>query len=109
MSTPYGGRLVYQLPGGSKLVVHLKDKSQVRGKKRWSQIMYMYYLLGYRVFGDDAVSQLDGVDDECQDYDAYMEAAADSRASGFGKFLQTTLDPSVRLQVGASENRKCKF
>ena len=28
---------------------HLKDKSKIRHKKRWSQCMYMYYLLGYRL------------------------------------------------------------
>lgn len=38
MPTPYGGRLVYQLPGGTKLVVHLKDKQKIRHRKRWSQV-----------------------------------------------------------------------
>ena len=47
MSTPYGGRLVWTFPGGTKMHVHLKDKSLIRHRKRWSQVMYMYYLLGY--------------------------------------------------------------
>ncbi len=47
--TPYGGRLVYTLPGKTKMHVHLKDKSLIRHKKRWSQCMYMYYLLGHRL------------------------------------------------------------
>ncbi|XP_033757151.1 chitin synthase chs-2-like [Pecten maximus] len=47
--TPYGGRLVWTLPGGNKLIVHLKDKDKIRHKKRWSQIMYMYYLIGYEM------------------------------------------------------------
>ncbi|TRY61889.1 hypothetical protein TCAL_08870 [Tigriopus californicus] len=47
--TPYGGRLVYTLPGKTKMVVHMKDKSLIRHKKRWSQCMYMYYLLGHRL------------------------------------------------------------
>ena len=47
--TPYGGRLVYVLPGKTKMYVHLKDKSKIRHKKRWSQCMYMYYLLGHRL------------------------------------------------------------
>lgn len=47
--TPYGGRLVYTLPGKTKMIVHLKDKSKIRHKKRWSQCMYMYYLLGHRL------------------------------------------------------------
>ncbi|XP_029674249.1 chitin synthase chs-2-like isoform X2 [Formica exsecta] len=46
--TPYGGRLVWTLP---QLVVHLKDKNKIRHRKRWSQVMYMYYLLGYRLMG----------------------------------------------------------
>ncbi|XP_012535392.1 chitin synthase chs-2 [Monomorium pharaonis] len=49
--TPYGGRLVWTLPGETKLVVHLKDKNKIRHRKRWSQVMYMYYLLGYRLMG----------------------------------------------------------
>merc|ERR1711892_234093 len=47
--TPYGGRLVWTLPGKTKIVCHLKDKAKIRHKKRWSQIMYMYYLLGYKL------------------------------------------------------------
>lgn len=46
--TPYGGRLVWRLPGKTKMIAHLKDKKKIRAKKRWSQVMYMYYLLGYR-------------------------------------------------------------
>ncbi|XP_061192087.1 chitin synthase chs-2-like [Saccostrea echinata] len=48
-ATPYGARLTWLLPGATKLVVHLKDRQRVRHKKRWSQVMYMYYLLGYRI------------------------------------------------------------
>ncbi|XP_063241844.1 chitin synthase chs-2-like [Bacillus rossius redtenbacheri] len=47
--TPYGGRLVWTLPGRNKIVVHLKDKNKIRTRKRWSQVMYMYYLLGHRI------------------------------------------------------------
>lgn len=47
--TPYGGRLIWTLPGRTKMVAHLKDKNKIRHKKRWSQVMYMYYLLGYRI------------------------------------------------------------
>ncbi|KAF4529725.1 hypothetical protein B566_EDAN015354 [Ephemera danica] len=47
--TPYGGKLVWTLPGKTKLNVHLKDKHKIRHKKRWSQVMYMYYLLGHRL------------------------------------------------------------
>ncbi|XP_052704306.1 chitin synthase chs-2-like isoform X2 [Crassostrea angulata] len=47
--TPYGGRLEWELPGENKLIVHLKDKDKIRHKKRWSQIMYMYYFIGYEL------------------------------------------------------------
>uniref|UniRef100_A0A5S6QWL1 chitin synthase n=1 Tax=Trichuris muris TaxID=70415 RepID=A0A5S6QWL1_TRIMR len=46
---PYGGRLVWSMPGDNKLFVHLKDRTKLRNKKRWSQVMYMYYLLGHRI------------------------------------------------------------
>ncbi|KAF4523723.1 hypothetical protein B566_EDAN011587 [Ephemera danica] len=49
ISTPYGGRLEYDLPGETQLIVHLKDSAKIRHKKRWSQCMYMYYLLGYHL------------------------------------------------------------
>ncbi|KAM3964831.1 chitin synthase chs-2 [Aphomia sociella] len=47
--TPYGGQLVWTLPGKNKLICHLKDKSKIRHRKRWSQVMYMYYFLGHRL------------------------------------------------------------
>ncbi|KAF5283180.1 hypothetical protein FQR65_LT02692 [Abscondita terminalis] len=47
--TPYGGRLQWQLPGDTIMIVHLKDKKKIRSKKRWSQVMYMYYLFGFRI------------------------------------------------------------
>ncbi|KAJ7987414.1 hypothetical protein DPEC_G00326240 [Dallia pectoralis] len=47
--TPYGGRLEYTLPHGNLLMVHFKDRDLIRQKKRWSQIMYLYYLLGWRL------------------------------------------------------------
>ncbi|XP_015109437.1 chitin synthase chs-2 isoform X2 [Diachasma alloeum] len=47
--TPYGGRLIWTLPGKSKMIAHLKDKNKIRHRKRWSQVMYMYYLLGHRL------------------------------------------------------------
>ncbi|CAG2232725.1 CHS1 [Mytilus edulis] len=45
--TPYGGRIECTLPLDTKLVIHLKDKTKIRARKRWSQVMYMYYLLGH--------------------------------------------------------------
>jgi chitin synthase len=49
-ATPYGGRLVWVLPGQTKIICHLKDKNKIRHKKRWSQCMYMYYFLGKYFF-----------------------------------------------------------
>ncbi|GBP49018.1 Chitin synthase chs-2 [Eumeta japonica] len=46
---PYGGRLTWTLPGKTKMICHLKDKAKIRHRKRWSQVMYMYYLLGHRL------------------------------------------------------------
>ncbi|XP_047739700.1 chitin synthase chs-2 isoform X2 [Hyalella azteca] len=54
--TPYGGRLVWTLPGKTKFIVHLKDKQKIRHKKRWSQVMYMYYLLGFKLMDQDSLS-----------------------------------------------------
>ncbi|XP_076251773.1 chitin synthase chs-2-like [Rhynchophorus ferrugineus] len=51
--TPYGGRLVWVLPGKTKMIAHLKDKAKIRAKKRWSQVMYMYYLLGHRIMDNE--------------------------------------------------------
>ncbi|KAI6178917.1 Chitin synthase [Aphelenchoides besseyi] len=48
-ATPYGGRLTYILPGRNKMVVHLKDKNKIRHRKRWSQVMYLYYILGFQL------------------------------------------------------------
>ncbi|ESO82502.1 hypothetical protein LOTGIDRAFT_91642, partial [Lottia gigantea] len=43
--TPYGGRLLWTMPGGNTLTAHLKDKTKIRHRKRWSQVMYLYYFL----------------------------------------------------------------
>ncbi|KAL9910765.1 chitin synthase 2 isoform 3-T3 [Glossina fuscipes fuscipes] len=56
IETPYGGRLVWTLPGRSKMIAHLKNKDKIRHKKRWSQVMYMYYLLGFRIMELENVS-----------------------------------------------------
>ncbi|XP_014666185.1 PREDICTED: uncharacterized protein LOC106808121 isoform X2 [Priapulus caudatus] len=47
--TPHGGRVEWTLPGGTPLVLHLKDKKLVKRRKRWSQVMYMYYLLDLKL------------------------------------------------------------
>ncbi|CAN9503629.1 unnamed protein product [Ophioblennius macclurei] len=47
--TPYGGRLIVTMPDGNNIIVHFKDKNIIRHKKRWSQVMYLYYLLGWKL------------------------------------------------------------
>ncbi|XP_048755154.2 uncharacterized protein LOC125666075 [Ostrea edulis] len=46
--TPYGIKLSWTVPGEMPLCLHLKDNKLVKGKKRWSQVMYMRYILNYR-------------------------------------------------------------
>lgn len=41
--TPYGGRLTWILPGGNFLIAHIKDKTKMRHKKRWSQVNNIRY------------------------------------------------------------------
>ena len=53
--TPYGYRFTWTLQGCMPFVVHLKDNLKVRNKKRWSQVMYMNYVLDHR-------SEKDGFD-----------------------------------------------
>lgn len=36
--TPYGCRFEWELLTSQKLVVHLKDKTKIRHRKRWSQV-----------------------------------------------------------------------
>lgn len=48
--TPYGAQMIWETPlKKKKIVVHMKDKTKVRRRKRWSQIMYLYYLLTYKI------------------------------------------------------------
>ena len=47
--TPYGIQLKYLLPRNMPFYIHLKDNRKVKNKKRWSQVMYMNYVLNYRI------------------------------------------------------------
>ncbi|XP_019626114.1 PREDICTED: chitin synthase 1-like [Branchiostoma belcheri] len=55
-TTPYGLQLQFDWRAdgdnsrGMKLYIHLKDKLAVKKKKRWSQIMYMSYILDYAAY-----------------------------------------------------------
>ena len=55
--TPYGCRFEWMIEtddgvknsNGMLFAVHLKDSHKVKNKKRWSQVMYMNYVINYRV------------------------------------------------------------
>lgn len=53
--TPYGYRLTWYLGSndrGMPFTVHMKDNLKVKNKKRWSQVMYMNYVIKYRIQED---------------------------------------------------------
>ncbi|XP_046555805.1 uncharacterized protein LOC124265054 [Haliotis rubra] len=59
VETPYGMKLSWNLPQSASDVrpmtfnIHLKDDRKVRNKKRWSQIMYMSYVIDFLVTSID--------------------------------------------------------
>nr|KAG5697370.1 hypothetical protein BaRGS_004096 [Batillaria attramentaria] len=94
--TPYGGRLVWTMPGQTKMYVHLKNKNLIRHRKRWSQCMYLYYLLGYRLLGgkDEA-----GVD-------AMMDADSDHKTSNLRQRGDKTKDKDKTKAKSKAKRRK---
>ena len=54
--TPYGCKLSWFIgvdqEHGMPFCVHMKDNHRVKNKKRWSQIMYMSYVLNHRIIKD---------------------------------------------------------
>ncbi|XP_028399424.1 uncharacterized protein LOC114522855 isoform X2 [Dendronephthya gigantea] len=58
LETPYGMELRWRLPGGMNFHIHLKDNVKVKNKKRWSQVMYMSYVLDFRM------KQLNALEDD---------------------------------------------
>ncbi|XP_013395958.1 uncharacterized protein LOC106163037 [Lingula anatina] len=59
--TPYGGRIEIKMEN-TTLYVHLKDKDKIRHRKRWSQVMYMYYLLLYNTKKSQIKNKDDNID-----------------------------------------------
>ena len=55
--TPYGMCLKYILNDGTEFCmpfsIHFKDKLKVKPKKRWSQVMYMNYIIEHRIKKDE--------------------------------------------------------
>ncbi len=102
-STPYGGRLTFSLPAGSLLVVHLKDNGKVRNKKRWSQVLYMYYLLGYKYFGD--LEMMEELYTECPE----IKGVSTNRVfTGFGSLLNN-IDSRLRNKVGGIDSTTARM
>ena len=48
-ATPYGYQLRWTVNDTLPFFIHLKDNTKVKNKKRWSQVMYMNYILNYRL------------------------------------------------------------
>ncbi|KAL5017547.1 hypothetical protein ScPMuIL_007136 [Solemya velum] len=46
--TPYGLQMLWMVPGGMQIFFHFKDNKKVKAKKRWSQVMYMNYIIEHR-------------------------------------------------------------
>ena len=49
VKTPYGYRLSWTIRNSLPFFIHLKDNSKVKAKKRWSQVMYLNYIINYRM------------------------------------------------------------
>lgn len=47
LAMPYGLQVALRLPEGVPVRLHLKDVDKVKAKKRWSQVMYMEYIVRY--------------------------------------------------------------
>ena len=50
--TPYGYRFSWKVENCLSFVIHFKDNQKIKNKKRWSQVMYMNYILNYREESD---------------------------------------------------------
>lgn len=103
--TPYGGRLTFVLPAGNLLVVHLKDNAKIRNKKRWSQVMYMYYLLGYKFFND-----LEMMEKLYTEMPEIKRVKTNKVFTGFGSLLNN-IDAKLRNKVNKKLETKnfCGF
>ena len=75
--TPYGYRLSWNI-GPDEVMpfsIHMKDNLKVKNKKRWSQVMYMNYVLNYRIRKDQ---QLDDSNTFILTTDADIDFSAES-------------------------------
>lgn len=49
LEMPYGIEILWTLNDGMPLTVHFKDSQKVKAKKRWSQAMYVHYILNFKL------------------------------------------------------------
>ena len=47
--TPYGYQLFWMVENTLPFYIHFKDNTKVKNKKRWSQVMYMNYIIEHRL------------------------------------------------------------
>ena len=87
--TPYGGQLVWRTVANKQIFVHLKDKTRVRNRKRWSQIMYLYYLLTKKT-------------------SLKMKPTTESNKTDLHKPFLSLLEPDCLRQVSAKPKRECQ-
>ncbi|KAL3887058.1 hypothetical protein ACJMK2_027014 [Sinanodonta woodiana] len=76
--TPYGVSLAWKLKAdlghyGMTVRVHLKDNFKVKNKKRWSQVMYMSYILDF-LMEQSSEARADETYILCTDADVYFNA-----------------------------------
>ncbi|KAL3836166.1 hypothetical protein ACJMK2_021608 [Sinanodonta woodiana] len=83
--TPYGGQLIWQMPGGNLLFLHMKDKNKIRHRKRWSQVMYMYYLLGFRIVRQCEELVVDAIENGKLNELLSWRATPNDTSANFGK------------------------
>lgn len=48
IQTPYGYRFHWDIEQCMPFVIHFKDNQKIKNKKRWSQVMYMNYIIKFR-------------------------------------------------------------
>ncbi len=72
--TPYGYRLSWLLCDTMPFTIHMKDNLKVKNKKRWSQVMYMNYVINHRIKAE----QLEPENTYILTTDADMDFTADS-------------------------------
>ncbi|XP_063420412.1 uncharacterized protein LOC134705620 [Mytilus trossulus] len=133
--TPYGIQLSWRINNEMPLFVHLKDISKVNAKKRWSQVMYMKYVLNYRSSNFRkssenlsnnssfaslfSVESLDSSNGKCKPnrnyltvpYNKYKPLTKDTEYENTSVETKTTMFPYVEIFIGdtsAIENLSVK-